>query len=51
MLAISAMLAKTRENPAVTMMNPHINPAVPPSVSTLLSKLLKGQLHHLPHGL
>lgn len=40
MLAISAILAKTSENPAVTMRKPHISPAVPPSVSTLLSKLL-----------
>lgn len=38
--AISAMLAKTSAKPAVTMMKPHINPAVPPSVRPLVNNLL-----------
>jgi hypothetical protein len=37
--AISAILAKTRTNPAVTIRKPHINPAVPPSVKAELNSV------------
>lgn len=44
--AISAILAYTRENPNVTPMKPHINPAVPPSVKPSDSNLFKVSCMH-----